>query len=126
MTCRGRHGDRASYLLVRLGFAIPVELAADDRARPCAHTGPYYGTRLAAGFMTNCCAGRAADSTTHNGAPSAVASSGCGRTDGSARRAANDGACLAAEFSSDRCASRAYYPATYGRLRSVAGRSNRG
>ena len=126
MTCRDRHGDRASYLVVRLGFAIPVELAADDRARSCAHTSPCYGTRLAAGFMTHCCASRAADSTTHNGASSAVASSGCGRTDGSARRAANDGACLAAEFSSDGCASRASYTATYGRLRSVAGRGNHG
>ena len=25
---------------------------ADDRARPGAHIGPYYGTGLAAGFMT--------------------------------------------------------------------------
>ena len=35
-----RHGVGASYLLVRLGFAIPIELAADDRARPCAHPAP--------------------------------------------------------------------------------------
>jgi hypothetical protein len=76
--------------------------------------------------MTNCCAGRAADSTAHNGASPAVALSGCGCTDGSACRAANDGACLAAKFSSDGCASRTSYTATYGRLRSVAGRGDHG
>jgi hypothetical protein len=123
---RGRHGDSAGDLLVHLRFAISIQLAADDRARPGAHTGPYYGTGLAAGFMTHCSAGRAADSTAHNGASPAVASSGCGCTDGSACGAANDGACLAAEFSSDGCASRASYTATYGRLRGIAGRGNHG
>lgn len=49
---RGRHGDSAGGLLVGLGFAISIQLAADDRARPGAHIGPYYGTGLAAGFMT--------------------------------------------------------------------------
>lgn len=123
---RGRHGDSAGDLLVRLGFAISIQLAADDRARPGAQTGPYHGTGLAAGFMANCCAGRAADSAAHNGASPAVASSRCGGTDGSACRAANDGACLAAEFSSDGCTSRASYTATYGRLRSVPGRGDHG
>ena len=123
---RGRHGDSAAGLLVGLGFAISIQLAADDRARPGAHTGPYHGTGLAAGFVADCCAGRAADSAAHNGASPAVASSRCGGTDGSACRAANDGACLAAEFSSDGCTSRASYTATYSRLRCVPGRGDHG
>src|SRR5512145_190483 len=111
---RGRHGDSAGGLLVGLGFAISIQLAADDRARPGAQTGPYHGTGLAAGFAA------------HNGASPAVASSRCGGTDGSACRAANDGACLAAEFSSDGCTSRASYTATYSRLRCVPSRGDHG
>ena len=125
MSCR-RHGDGAGNLLIRLGLAISIDLAADDRARPRAQTGSYHGTALAAGLMTDCCAGRATDSAADNGASSAIASSRCGCTHGSACRTTNDGACLTTQLSSNGCASRASDTAAYGRFRSVAGPSGHG